>query len=61
MKQQKLLLVGLVVVAFLVFFMMRPVREKACPLRDVTQDPDFKANCDELNGVIVNGECVCSG
>jgi hypothetical protein len=61
MKQQKLLLIGLVVVAFVAFFMMRPVREKLCPLRDVTQDADFILKCDELNGTVVDGQCVCSG
>ncbi len=60
MKRNSLLLIGLLVVAFVVFFMTRPVREKACPLsKDLSNDPDFLQKCKETGGVIKDGKCTC--
>jgi len=61
MKRQKLILVGLLVVVFIAFFMMRPVREKACPLTKANNgnDPDFARHCTETGGVVKDGKCTC--
>lgn len=61
MRRNKLLAIGLLVVAFVLFFVMRPVREKACPLSNklAGDDPELKAKCDALGGVIKDGECTC--
>lgn len=62
MKRTKLLAIGILVVAFVVFFMTRPTRERACmvvPNATASNDPQLKAKCDEQGGVIVNGECSC--
>lgn len=59
MKQQKLLLIGLLVVAFVAFFMTRPVREKACPLTDMSNDPDFVRHCLDTGGIVKDGKCTC--
>ena len=61
MKQQKLLLIGVLVVVFVAYFMMRPVREKACPLTkaNLANDPDFASSCTELGAVMKDGKCTC--
>ena len=61
MKQQKLILIGLLVVVFVAYFMSRPVREKACPLTqaNLNNDPDFARHCAELGGVVKDGKCTC--
>jgi lipopolysaccharide export system protein LptC len=61
MKRQKLILVGLLVVAFVAYFMMRPVREKACPLttENLNDDPDFARHCTETGRVVKDGKCTC--
>jgi hypothetical protein len=61
MKQGKLFAIGAVLIAFVLFFAMRPVREKACPLTkaNLANDPLFAAKCAELGKVVKNGECIC--
>jgi hypothetical protein len=61
MKQGKLFAIGLVLLAFVVFFGMRPVREKACPLTkaNLANDPEFAAKCRELGRVVKDGTCTC--
>ena len=61
MKQQKLILIGLLVIVFVAYFMSRPVREKACPLTqaNLNNDPDFGRHCTELGAVVVDGKCTC--
>jgi hypothetical protein len=61
MKQGKLFAIGVVLLAFVVFFVMRPVREKACPLTgaNLANDPDFVRKCTELGKVIKDGQCTC--
>jgi hypothetical protein len=58
MKQQKLLMIGLLVVAVVAFFMTRPIREKACPLVD-GNDPEFAQRCLQSGGIIKDGKCTC--
>jgi len=59
-RQGKLIAIGLVLLAFVAFFMTRPVREKACPLtKDLSNDVDFTAKCSELGAVVKDGKCVC--
>lgn len=61
MKQAKLFAIGLVLLAFVVFFTMRPVREKACPLTkaNIRNDPDFAIKCAEAGAVVKDGKCTC--
>jgi hypothetical protein len=59
-KQGKLIAIGLVLLAFVVFFMTRPVREKACPLtKDLANDPEFATKCTEVGAVVKDGKCTC--
>jgi hypothetical protein len=61
MKREKLFaLVGLLIV-FALFFTMRPVREKACPLAqaNLNNDPDFIRRCSAKGGVVRDGTCTC--
>jgi hypothetical protein len=61
MKRDKLVLIGLVLLAFVAFFMTRPTREKACPLTNtnLNNDPEFGVKCVELGAVIKDGKCTC--
>jgi hypothetical protein len=61
MKPQKLVLIGLLIVAFVAFFAMRPVREKACPLTKsaLAKDPELIKRCTEEGGVLKDGKCTC--
>jgi hypothetical protein len=61
MKQAKLFAIGLVFLAFVVFFTMRPLREKACPLTkaNLTNDPQFAIQCTEAGAVVKDGKCTC--
>jgi hypothetical protein len=61
MKRQKLLAIGILLVAFALFFAMRPVRERACPLAQaaIASDPAFVARCAETGGVVKDGTCTC--
>lgn len=61
MKQGKLLAIGFLVLAFVVFFMTRPVREKACPLtqKSLANDPELINKCAVLGGVLKDGTCTC--
>ena len=62
MKQGKILAVGLLLLAFALFFMMRPVREKACPLSKKVLAADIQGRCTEFGGVVnKEGRCVCPG
>lgn len=62
MKQGKLLAVIGLLLVFALFFVMRPVREKACPLTNVNlaMDQDFISKCSALGGVVKDGKCTCS-
>jgi|LakMenE01Jun11ns_1017448.scaffolds.fasta_scaffold9123274_2 hypothetical protein len=61
MKRGKILAVLLLVVAFALFFGMRPVRERACPLAQaaIASDPAFVARCADTGGVVKDGTCTC--
>jgi hypothetical protein len=62
MKQWKVLALLFLVVAFGLFFTMRPVREKACPLtkKNIAKDPDFVSRCAQEGGVVNSaGACTC--
>lgn len=61
MKQGKLFAIVGVLFAFVAFFMMRPVREKACPMTtaNLNNDPDFARHCTEQGGVVKDGKCTC--
>lgn len=59
MKQSKFLAVGLLVLAFALFFMMRPVREKACPLSKKVLAADIQEDCRKQGGVVKDGMCTC--
>lgn len=61
MKQSKLLAIGVLVLAFVVFFLNRPVRERSCPLskNSALALARIKALCDEQGGVMVDGQCTC--
>ncbi len=61
MKQGKLLAIVFLVLAFVVFFMTRPVREKACPLaqKSLANDPELVKKCSDLGGVLKDGGCTC--
>ncbi len=61
MKREKLLAIGILVVAFVLFFAMRPVRERACPLAQaaIASDPAFVARCADTGGVVKDGTCTC--
>ena len=58
MKYTKILAIVFVIVAFTVFFISQPVREKACPLTTSETAPTVQ-NCADLNGIVKNGQCVC--
>lgn len=61
MKREKLILVGLLILAFVAFFVTRPVRERACPLTALSpaELADLTRRCTELGGVVVDGKCSC--
>ncbi len=62
MKRSKLYAIGLLIATFVLFFVLRPTRERACPVvptGDGTNAPKVKAMCDEQGGNIVDGECTC--
>jgi hypothetical protein len=61
MKREKLVLIGLLLVAFVAFFMTRPLREKACPLTksNLANDPEFATKCVDLGAVVKDGKCTC--
>lgn len=59
MKQGKVIAVGLLVLAFALFFMMRPVREKACPLSKAAATADIQDDCRKQGGVVKDGMCTC--
>jgi len=62
MKRSKLYAIGLLIAAFVLFFALRPTRERACPVvakGDGANAPEVKALCDEQGGSMVNGECSC--
>jgi len=59
MKQGKILAVGLLLLAFALFFMMRPVREKACPLSKAATTADIQDDCRKQGGVVKDGMCTC--
>jgi large-conductance mechanosensitive channel len=58
MKYTKILAIVFVIVAFAIFFISQPVREKACPLTTSETAPTVQ-NCADLNGIVKNGQCVC--
>jgi len=58
MKYTKILAIVFVIVAFTVFFISQPVREKACPLTQTQTSPNLE-NCSSLGGVIKDGQCTC--
>ena len=59
MKQGKILAVGLLLLAFALFFMMRPVREKACPLSKAARTIEIQDDCRKQGGVVKDGMCTC--
>ena len=59
MKQAKLFAIGLVLLAFVVFFTTRPVREKACPLTKAAITADVRQDCTNQGGVLKDGKCTC--
>lgn len=58
MKYTKILAVLFVVLLFILFFMNRPVRERACPLASSQTAPNI-AECAALGGTVVDGVCTC--
>lgn len=59
MKQGKILAIGLVLLAFVLFFTTRPVREKACPLTQAATTASIRADCSRRGGVIIDNMCTC--
>jgi hypothetical protein len=61
MKYTKILAIVFVIVAFTVFFISQPVREKACPLTNLTSPgvTPSAGDCASLGGILKNGECTC--
>lgn len=61
MKYTKILAIVFVIVAFALFFISQPVREKACPLTQSSPGViPSAAECSRLGGVVKDGECTCS-
>lgn len=60
MKYTKILAIVFVIVAFAIFFMVQPVREKACPLTQSSPGvtPSVE-ECANFGGVVKDGECTC--
>jgi large-conductance mechanosensitive channel len=61
MKYTKILAIVFVIVAFAIFFLVQPVREKACPLTKLTSPgvtPSLE-ECANFGGVVKDGECTC--
>ena len=58
MKYSKLFAIVFVVIVFVLFFMNRPVREKACPLTQAALDANA-GDCAKTGGVLRNGICTC--
>ena len=59
MKKDKVFAIGLLLLAFVLFFMMRPVREKACPLTKAATTVDIEEDCRKQGGVVRDGVCTC--
>jgi hypothetical protein len=61
MKYSKLFAIAFVVIVFVLFFMNRPVREKACPLtaRNSPESVPSAVDCVRLGGIMDNGYCAC--
>lgn len=60
MKYTKILAIVFVIVAFTVFFISQPVREKACPLTKLSPGVSPSAgDCAALGGILKDGECTC--
>jgi len=58
MKYTKILAVLFVILVFILFFMNRPVRERACPLASSQTEPSV-VECAALGGVVKDGKCTC--
>lgn len=58
MKYSKLFAIVFVVIVFVLFFMNRPVREKACPLTQAALDANA-GDCAKTGGVLKEGACSC--
>lgn len=58
-KQGKIIAIVLVLLAFVVFFMIRPVREKACPLTKAATTAAVQEECTRQGGVLKDGNCTC--
>ena len=58
MKYSKLFAIVFVVIVFVLFFMNRPVREKACPLSQAALNAN-SADCQRTGGVFRDGACAC--
>jgi len=58
MKYSKLFAIVFVVIVFVLFFMNRPVREKACPLTQAALNANAR-DCERTGGVLKEGACSC--